>query len=108
MQNQPASAEDPTQMCRQGRCHLAELGEDQHLLLAGGDHLGDLAQAGPLAAVRLGPLAIVEPLRGVIADLLQAHQCRQHDALAPDAIGILQGFGQTRHRLGIEGSLLAA
>ena len=39
-----------------------ELGEDQHLLLARCHHLGDLAQADELAALRLRPLTIVQPV----------------------------------------------
>jgi hypothetical protein len=44
--------------------HRAELGKDQHLLLAGGDHLGDLAQALTFAAILFLPRMIGQPLRG--------------------------------------------
>ena len=58
---------------REGRDDLAELGEDQHLLLAGGDDFGDIAQARPLAAVLLAPRAVAQPLRWMIAYLLESH-----------------------------------
>ena len=90
VQHQPGAAEDPAEECGQRRGHLAELGEHQHLLLPRGDHLGDLAQARQLAAVRLGPGAVAQPLRRMVADLLEPHQHRQHDALALDAVGLLQ------------------
>ena len=44
----------------------------------------------------------------MVADLLQPHQRRQHDALALDPFGILQRLGQIGHRLLVEGRLLAA
>ena len=70
MQHQPGTAEHPAQERRERRGHLAELGEDERLFLPGRDHLQQLAQARPLAAVVLGPGAVAQPLRRVVADLL--------------------------------------
>ena len=82
VQNQAGPPEDRAEESGQRRSHLAELGEDEHLLLLGRDHLGDLAQTGPLAAVVLAPRAVAQPLRRMIADLFEAHQERQHETLA--------------------------
>ena len=90
-----------------GRGHLAELREDEHLLLLGRDHLGDLAQPRPLAAVLFAPRAVAQPLRRMIADLLEAHQERQHHAFALHARRLRELFGQVLDRLLIERRLLA-
>ena len=63
VQHQARPAEHRPEERRERRGHLAELGEDQHLLLPRGDHLGDLAQPRELAAVLLGPGAVAQPLR---------------------------------------------
>ena len=55
----PGRPNTPPRNVGQRRGHLAELGEDQHLLLPRRDDLGDLAQAGQLAAVLLGPGVVV-------------------------------------------------
>src|SRR2546425_789338 len=65
---------------------LTELGEHQRLLLLGGDRLGDLAQPGQLATSRLVPRAVAEPLRRVIADLLEAHEIREDQPAPLDAL----------------------
>ena len=79
VQHQAGAAEHGAEERGERRGHLAELGEDQHLLLPGGDHLGDLAQARELAAVGFGPGAVAQPLRGMVADLLEAHEEGQHE-----------------------------
>ena len=71
-------------------------------------YLGDVAQTRELAAVLLRPRAVAEPLRGMVADLLEPHEQGQHDALALDAIGIFELAGQFLHRLLVERGLLAA
>ena len=52
--------------------------------------------------------AIAQPLRGVVADLLEAHQEGQHHALALDAVGVFQRFGQFLHRLLVQRGLRLA
>ena len=42
----------------------------------------------PLSSAR--PAAVAQPLRRMVADLLEAHQEGQHDAPAADAVGIIQ------------------
>ena len=54
MQDEPRPPEHLAQETRERPGHLTELGEDQGLLLLGGDGLAQLAQPGPLAAVLLG------------------------------------------------------
>src|ERR1035437_2714044 len=71
MQGQARPPENATQEGGERIDDLAKLGEPQHLFLAGGDHLGDLAQARPFAAIFFAPGLIGEPLRGMVADLLQ-------------------------------------
>ena len=51
------------------------------------DDLGDLAQPGQFAAVRLAPRFIAQPLRRMIADLLEAHQRGEHDAATLHSVG---------------------
>ena len=51
---------------------------------------------------------IFQPLGRMVANLFQAHQGRQHHALALNSLGPLQRLGQVRHRLLVEGRLLAA
>ena len=108
MQDEAGASEHAGEECRQRRGRLLELGEDQRLFLPGGDLLGDVAQARELAAVLFGPGAVAEPLRGMIADLLEPHEEGQHDAAALDALGSLELLGEILHRLLIERRLLAA
>ena len=108
VQDEAGPAEHGAEERRQRRGHLPELGEDEHLLLPGGDHLGDLAQPRELAAVLLGPGAVAEPLRGMVADLLEPHQEGEHDAPALDAVGVVELVGEVVHRLLVERRLLAA
>ena len=86
----PARPKIPAKKAAKGAAISLELREDERLLLPGGDLLHDVAQAQQLAAVGLAPRPIAEPLRGVVANLLQAHQGGQHQPLALDAIGLLQ------------------
>src|SRR5262249_35213984 len=77
VEDQPRAAEGGGEERRQRLGHLAELREHERLLLLGGDDLGDLAQALELAA-RLGvERAVAEPVRRMVADLLQAHEERE-------------------------------
>ena len=96
VQHQARPAEHGAEERGQRRGHLPELGEDQRLLLARGDLLGDLAQARELAAVLFGPGVVAQPLRGMVADLLEAHQEGEHEAAALDAVGVLQLGRQAR------------
>src|SRR6266699_477879 len=52
---------------------LPELGEHEHLLLLGGDHVRELAQAREFSAIGFSPRIVAEPVRRMIADLLEAH-----------------------------------
>ena len=108
MKHQPWASEDRAQKGRQRSRYLAKLREDQHLLLPGRDHFCDVAQTGPLAAIGFAPGAVAKPLRGVIADLLEAHQERKNQPLAANPLGRIKLLGEVVHRLLIEGGLLAA
>ena len=58
----------------------------------------------PLSAGGVG--AVAEPLRRVVADLLEPHQRGQHDAAPLDAVGVLQLPGEVVDRLLVERGLL--
>src|SRR5262245_2610906 len=100
-------AEHAAEECGKGRRRFLKLGEDQHLLLARSNLLGDLAQPGELAAVVLGPGPIAEPLRGMIADLLETHQESQHEPATLHAIDLLKLVGERLHALMVERRLSA-
>lgn len=106
MQGQPRPAEKVTKESRQRRYHFAELGEHQRLLLARRDNFGDFAEAGELAAVRRAPGAIVQPMRRMIADVLEPHQHWQHHAPAGYAFARLQCSLQLAHSLIVQCGLL--
>ena len=108
MQHQPGAAEDRPQESRQRFARLAKLGEDENLLLLGGDDFDELAQAREFAAVVGVPGRVAEPLRGVVANLLEAHQERQHDALARDAVGRFERCAEVLDRALIERCLRRA
>jgi hypothetical protein len=69
---------------------LAGLRENEHLLLLGGDHLRELAQAREFPALLFRPRTVSEPLRRMIANLLESHQERQHHALAAHSLGLIE------------------
>ena len=93
---------------RSQRCgHFAELREDEHFVLSRRNDLRDLSQSGELAAVGLAPRSIAQPVRGVIADLLEAHQRREHDAATFHPLGSLELGRQLGHRLLVERRLFA-
>ena len=71
-------------------------------LLALGDLLRQFAQAGELAAALRRVAAVAQPLRGMIADLLEPHDERQHEALPLDAVRVVQRLGQFGDRLLVE------
>src|SRR5262249_42564498 len=101
-QHNAGPAEHAAEECSKRRRRLLKLREEQHLLLARCDLLGDFAQAGELAAVVLGPGPIAEPLRGMIADLLETHQESQHESATPHAIDLLKLVGERLHSLLVE------
>jgi len=69
VQDEAGRAEELLEKRRQRLGQLAELGEDQHLLLARGDLLAERREPRELAA-RFGRMvSIAEPLRRVVADL---------------------------------------
>jgi hypothetical protein len=104
----PGPPEHALEEERQRLRRLAELGEDQHLLLLVGDDLAQLAQARELPALLGRPRAVPEPLGGMIADLLEAHEIRQDDPPALDAcraIEVLELLGEVLHRFLVERGL---
>jgi hypothetical protein len=58
----------------QGRNDLLELGEHEKLILAARNGLADFSQALEFAAVVFVIGAVTQPLRRMIANLLEAHQ----------------------------------
>src|SRR3984957_5904139 len=86
VQNQPFPPKYVPEKRSNRLSRLAELREHEHLLLLGCDHLRELAQAGEFPALGFDPRRIAEPLRWMIADLLEAHQERQYDAFAAHAL----------------------
>src|SRR5207247_2234552 len=90
VQDEARAAEERSKERRKRCGHLAELREDEHFLLLRGDDLRYLAQSGQLAAVGLTPRSIAEPLRRMIADLLEAHQRCEHDAPTLHPVSSLQ------------------
>lgn len=83
-----------------GRSAMTVLSVDEHLFLFGANHFGDLAQAGPLPAVAFIPRAIAQPLRRMIADLLQTPQNVRPHQLAQGVVGTVgplrQALGEAR------------
>src|SRR3954454_16167096 len=108
MQNQTRAAEHRSKISRQRLGDFPELSKDQYLLLFFCHYLGNLPQASPLAAVLFPPGTIGQPLRGVIADLLEAHQEGQDQSASLDTGRGLDLFSQVMNRLFIQRSLSAA
>ena len=92
----------------QGRNDLLELGEHEKLFLAACDGLADFPQALKFAAVVFVIGAVAQPLRRVIANLLQAHQRGQHQPPSRNPVTrLLQVFLQLADRALIKRGLLA-
>src|ERR1700693_5985843 len=108
MQNQPFPPEYVAEELGNRLGRLAELREHQHLLLLGGDHLRELAQAREFTAIGFGPGTVAEPLRWMIADLLEAHQERQYDAFAPHALRPIERLRALLDRLLVQRRLRGA
>ena len=99
VQYQPLAPKDAAQERGQRRRRLTKLRKYQHLLLLRGDDLRDLPQTSELAAVAFRPAAIAQPLGGVIAQLLEAHEVFEHHAFALDVfLRTVQGLLQLLHR----------
>ena len=107
VQDQSRTGEDGLEVRGQRRGHLAELCEDEHFLLLRRDDLRDLAQSRQLAAVGLAPRSVAEPLRRVIADLLETHQRCEHNPTTLHSLGTTEFRRQVGNRLLIERRLLA-
>src|SRR5208282_6334037 len=78
MKDEPWPPERRREQPLQGRNDLLELGEHQKLFLAARDGLADFPKALEFAAVVFVIGAVAQPLRRMIANLLEAHQQRQH------------------------------
>src|SRR2546422_4762132 len=79
------SLHDALPICqRLGR--LAKLREHEHLLLLRRHRVDDLAQPRELAAARLVPRTFAQPMRGVVADLLEAHEIGEHQTAPLDSL----------------------
>ena len=99
VQDQPWPPEDAgKKICQRSR-NLAELREDQRLLLPLCQLLADLSEARELSTIVRLITVVAGPLRRVVANLLQPHQRRQHDAAALDSVGLINRRCQLPHRL---------
>ena len=99
MEHEAGTSEDRAEKRRQRSRYLAKLREDQNLLLPSGDHFGDVAQTRPLAAVGFAPGAVAQPLRGMIANLFEAHQKRKNQPLAANPYGRVKLLSEIVHGL---------
>src|SRR5215218_5938598 len=108
MQDEAGPPEDRAEECRQRRRCLPELSEDEGFLLPSGNDFRDVAQTRELAAVLLRPSPIAEPLRWMIADLLQPHEGGQDNTPSPDPIRRFDLISEIGHGLLVERCLLAA
>src|SRR5260370_34049782 len=102
MQNETWPPEYRTEKGRERRRCLAKLGEDQRFLLPSGNDFCDVAQAAELAAVLLTPCTVAEPLRRMVADLLESHQERQNHTSALHSFGVLQRTAELSYGLLVE------
>ena len=108
VENKAGTPERRAEQPFQRRDDLLELGEHQQLFLTAGDGLGDFAQARKFAAVVFVIGAVAQPLRGMIANLLEAHEQGQHQPPPRDPVaGLLQALLQLGDRGLIERRLLA-
>ena len=71
----------------------------------GGDRLADLAQARELAARVRGPDAVAQPVRRVVADLLEPQERREDGSAPLDALALLERPRQVVHRTLVERGL---
>ena len=108
VEHQPGPTEQRGEEPGQRLGDLAELRENEHLLLPGRDLLGDLRQPAKLAAPVGRVVVRAGHLRGMIADLLQPHELGQNDAPALDPVRGLQLLGEIVDRLLVEGRLVLA
>ncbi len=106
VEHEAGPPEDPAEVPRQGLGHLAELGEHQHLLLAQRELLAQLGQAGELAALLGREAPVAEPLRGMVADLLEPQQGGEDRAAPLDAVHRAEPPLELLHGLLVEGRLL--
>ena len=95
------------QLC-EGAGDLAELRENECLLLALAKLLTDLGQALELAAVLGRVIAAADELGWMVADLLEPHELGEYEPAPLDAVGLFQLLGQIAYSLLIEGRLLPA
>ena len=97
MQHQALATQHALQKGLQRRRRLTELREYQKFFLTLGDDLRDLAQAGKLAALLGLPAAVAQPLRRMVADLLETHQEREDRAPPRHPVHLPQLLGQRVH-----------
>src|SRR5271157_4513982 len=95
------------QLC-EGAGDLAELRENECLLLALAKLFTDLGQALELAALLGGVIAAANDLGWMVADLFEPHELGEYKPAPLDAVGLFQLLGQVAHGLLIEGGLLTA
>src|SRR5271157_192431 len=86
VKDQSGTPEDRSEEPGKWRRYLPELCEDEHFFLLGGNNLGDIAQTNPFSTVLFAPCAVPQPLRWMIAYLLEPHQERQYQPLALDSL----------------------
>src|ERR1035437_11127926 len=108
MQHEPGPPEHRAEEGRDRRGSLPELGKDERFFLLRGDDLGNLAQAGELAAVSFAPGAVAQTLGRMVANLLEAHEKGQHEAPALNAVALPDARSKFRHCLLVERSLPSA
>ena len=105
VEHEPGTAEHALKMLRQRRRDLAKLREYQRLLLPLGQFLAQRGQPLELAASLRIVTAVPQPLRGMIADLLQARQMSEDDPTPLDSLHPLELLRQLAHRLLIQRGL---